>query len=201
MIMSDTSLKNFVCTIKGVLDKDICESLIDEYKKQQHDAAYSIVEKTDGFIGVDKEVRLVKELSLSSPDFWIYNSDRVTLVKELEKATSNCLTAYNHYLLENNFAMFTPDIRRDEGFKLLHYKKGYKFTNHVDGLPEFSRVLTCSIALNSDFDGGDFTFFGGEFKCDVEEGDAIVFPSNFMFPHSVTPIEKGERFSVITWLH
>ena len=32
-------------------------------------------------------------------------------------------------------------------------------------------------------------------------GSAIVFPSNFCFPHAVLPVTKGERHSIITWIH
>ena len=32
------------------------------------------------------------------------------------------------------------------------------------------------------------------------KGSAIVFPSNFMFPHAVKKVEKGTRYSIVTWL-
>jgi len=46
----------------------------------------------------------------------------------------------------------------------------------------------------------------GEYKEDEymppnKAGSAIVFPSNFCFPHAVLPVTKGERHSIITWIH
>ena len=32
-------------------------------------------------------------------------------------------------------------------------------------------------------------------------GSAVVFPSNFCFPHAVTPVTNGDRHSIITWIH
>ena len=33
----------------------------------------------------------------------------------------------------------------------------------------------------------------------LEKGDALMFPSNFMYPHEVMPVTKGTRYSIITW--
>ena len=41
-------------------------------------------------------------------------------------------------------------------------------------------------------------FTDKEYK--TSKGSAIVFPSNFMFPHEVKEVTKGERWSIITWL-
>jgi len=29
----------------------------------------------------------------------------------------------------------------------------------------------------------------------------IVFPSNFMYKHSVSPVIEGERYAVVSWLN
>ena len=33
-----------------------------------------------------------------------------------------------------------------------------------------------------------------------EQGDLLIFPSNFMYPHKVEPITKGTRYSYISWV-
>jgi predicted 2-oxoglutarate/Fe(II)-dependent dioxygenase YbiX len=53
--------------------------------------------------------------------------------------------------------------------------------------------------LNDDFEGGEFVFFNKELKYKLEKGDAIMFPSNFMYPHEVMPVTQGTRYSIITW--
>ena len=34
-----------------------------------------------------------------------------------------------------------------------------------------------------------------------EAGSVVAFPSNFCFPHAITPISNGDRYAIITWIH
>ena len=36
-------------------------------------------------------------------------------------------------------------------------------------------------------------------KVNLNTGDLIIFPSNFMYPHSVEPIISGTRYSIVCW--
>ena len=85
------------------------------------------------------------------------------------------------------------------------YDKNKQMAQHVDhihtlfegdrrGIP----VLSIVGMLNDDYDGGEFIVAGKKFE--PEKGSAIIFPSNFMYPHSVEKIEKGSRWSIVTWL-
>jgi len=62
------------------------------------------------------------------------------------------------------------------------------------GIPIFSIIGL----LNDDFEGGNFVMFGDK-KINMKEGDLIMFPSLFLFPHEVEPITKGIRYSYISW--
>ena len=33
-----------------------------------------------------------------------------------------------------------------------------------------------------------------------KKGSAVVFPSNFMFPHEVQKVTSGNRYSIMTWI-
>jgi predicted 2-oxoglutarate/Fe(II)-dependent dioxygenase YbiX len=91
-------------------------------------------------------------------------------------------------------------IRHDTGYEILRYGVGTECREHVDSYTDRPRTLSCSIALNEEFEGGQFTFFDGRLRYTVPAGSAIVFPSNFMYTHAVAPITQGTRYSVITWL-
>ena len=54
------------------------------------------------------------------------------------------------------------------------------------------------IRQNDDYKGGNFLIAENEYE--TAKGSAIVFPSNFMFPHAVKKVEKGTRYSIVTWL-
>jgi predicted 2-oxoglutarate/Fe(II)-dependent dioxygenase YbiX len=91
-------------------------------------------------------------------------------------------------------------IKHDTGYEILRYNTGTECKEHVDSYPDRPRTLSCSINLNDDYEGGEFTFFGGSLRYRVPKGSAIVFPSNFMYPHAVAPVTAGSRYSIITWL-
>ena len=94
--------------------------------------------------------------------------------------------------------------QRYTDFRLNKYSKGGFMSRHIDnihhshgqeyGFPQASVLLF----LNDDFKGGDFIISDITYK--TKKGSAIVFPSNFMFPHEVKLVEKGTRYSIISWL-
>ena len=82
------------------------------------------------------------------------------------------------------------------------FDAGYKF--HVDfGHGHTERSLSISICLNNEYQGGEFVFsFFEESKVQIPQnvGDAIAFPSNFMFPHQVNKVTEGTRYAIIAWV-
>ena len=51
---------------------------------------------------------------------------------------------------------------------------------------------------NDGYEGGEFIVANTIFE--PKKNSAIIFPSNFMFPHYVNKVEFGTRYSIITWL-
>jgi predicted 2-oxoglutarate/Fe(II)-dependent dioxygenase YbiX len=68
------------------------------------------------------------------------------------------------------------------------------FDGERKGVP----ILTVLGLLNDDFEGGDFLMFDDK-KLNLSAGDIVIFPSNFMYPHSVTTVTKGTRYSFVAW--
>ena len=54
-----------------------------------------------------------------------------------------------------------------------------------------------------DYEGGDLCFKdiknNQELIIEKQKNRLIVWPSNFMYPHSVKPVTKGTRYSVVSW--
>ena len=94
--------------------------------------------------------------------------------------------------------------QRYTDFRVNRYGSGGYMSEHIDnihhshgqqyGYPHLSVLLF----LNEDYEGGEFVVADNEYK--TEKGSAIIFPSNFMFPHKVNKIEYGTRWSVVSWL-
>lgn len=70
------------------------------------------------------------------------------------------------------------------------------FDGERKGIP----ILSIVGLLNDDFKGGDFLMFGDR-KINLSAGDVLVFPSNFLYPHAVTTVTEGTRFSFVSWAY
>jgi len=91
----------------------------------------------------------------------------------------------------------------DTGYSHLLYKgvEGGEYKMHVDHMDLYPRVLSCSLILNDNYEGGNFVFFDEEYLIEKKKGSVVMFPSNFCFPHAVTPVSNGDRHAIITWIH
>ena len=90
-------------------------------------------------------------------------------------------------------------------FRMNRYTKGGFMREHVDNI-HYSHGqklgyphLTTLIFLNDDFEGGEFVLCGDK-HIEKIQGSAVVFPSNFMYPHEVKEVTEGKRYSVMTWV-
>ena len=87
---------------------------------------------------------------------------------------------------------------------LLKYNSGGKYNVHTDHYTNSPRHLSIIINLNEEYEGGDLIFTDQK-KVEVKriklgKGSIVFFPSNFMYPHSIEPITKGVRYSIVSWL-
>ena len=115
--------------------------------------------------------------------------------EEMKEHTLNVLSNYQK--------IHKVVCKRYTDFRINRYSSGGFMSEHIDnihhshgqqyGYPHLSVLLF----LNEDYKGGEFMVADNEYK--TSKGSAIIFPSNFMFPHKVNNIEYGTRWSVISW--
>ena len=86
------------------------------------------------------------------------------------------------------------------------YRKGRLMTRHCDFIKDMfdgnrKGIPTLSIVglLNDDFEGGEFVMFDNDI-IKLKQGDVLIFPSTFMYPHKVSSIKKGVRDSFVSWV-
>lgn len=180
-------MREYILEIKKILSSQDCKKIISYFDKDYIDAG------TLGK-GVDKNIRNCTTASLRPKSFGetiVYNYVR-----------SKIFTIFEKYKERNSYA----DIQKISQLDLLKYESnsfdaGYKF--HVDfGDKVTERAFSISICLNNNFSGGEFVFDlpEGQIQIPQNEGDAIIFPSNFMFPHQVNKVIKGTRYALIGWV-
>ena len=95
------------------------------------------------------------------------------------------------------------DYREIFDIEILKYENSGFYTWHVDHFATVPRTMSCILLLNNDYEGGNLCFRNpdgsGEWEIEVKPNRMIIWPSNFLYPHTVKPVTKGKRYSVVAW--
>jgi hypothetical protein len=85
-------------------------------------------------------------------------------------------------------------------YSILKYGVGQKFVNHIDDHKDYHRRMSTIYYINDNYEGGEIVFprFGITYK--PAANDFIVFPSTYVYNHSVLPVIEGTRYAVVSWL-
>ena len=83
------------------------------------------------------------------------------------------------------------------GYWLCKYPEGSGISYHAD-LDGDAGSVTASYAINDDYEGGELRFWK-ELSLGKESNSVHIYPSNFLYPHEVTPVTKGTRYSIVCW--
>jgi len=187
--MQHDKLEDYIYVVKNALSLNLCDEILDEFKNS-NEWGNSVV----GSAGtVEKSIRNCETIVISYPHVIQKNNKvRHKLDNAIFDGASKCIKEYNTKFPHCK-------IEEDSGYELLKYPEGCFYIEHTDSFKARPRAVSCSFILNDDFEGGEFAFFDRELKYKLKKGDALMFPSNFMYPHEVMPVTKGTRYSIITW--
>jgi predicted 2-oxoglutarate/Fe(II)-dependent dioxygenase YbiX len=182
------NIDDYIVVIEGVVTHALCDAILDEFKAEEEWCKTTI-----GRGEVREEVRSAETIVISFPHVIEKNPKvRQKLDKYLFASAGLAIKKYNE-----KFPL--AKIEEDSGYELLRYKEGQFYVEHTDSFKQRPRAVSCSFALNDDYEGGEWAFFNREKIIKVPKGAAVLFPSNFMYPHEIMPVTKGTRYSVITW--
>jgi len=187
--IKNLQLKNFIHIERGLIPKDTCKFVIDSIKNESWSSHLWSTDGTDQFSYPTKELDVLE----ATPD----------LEDILNPLISLSVKYYNEFigiekLNESQVTCFSP-------IRFNRYQKGQTMRIHCDhiktlfegevkGIP----VLSIIINFNNDYEGGDLIFWD-DYKVDLGEGDVVVFPSLFLFPHRIEEVTENIRYSGIAW--
>jgi hypothetical protein len=183
------SLDSYIIHLPNLVKPSFCEEIIREFDGDEawHQAAVGGGELED--------TRVCDVLPLSAPNVVGVNPNRQLIDNNLFEIFGEVGRKYTSQIGACGYA-------RDSGYDLLRYHKGGKYDFHVDSGfgGEDLRVLSMILNLSSmdDYFGGSLEFEEGP-TFPLDQGDVIVFPANFCFPHRINPITDGTRYSIVTW--
>jgi hypothetical protein len=182
------NINDYIIVIEGAITHALCDAILEEFKAEE--------EWNKTFVGsgvIREDVRSAETIVISYPHVIEKNPKvRQKLDKYLFASAGFAIKKYNE-----KFPL--AKIEEDSGYEMLRYKEGQFYVEHTDSFKAVPRAVSCSFALNDDYEGGEWAFFNREKVIKVPKGAAVLFPSNFMYPHEIMPVTKGVRYSVITW--
>lgn len=68
------------------------------------------------------------------------------------------------------------------------------FDGSLRGIP----VVSIIGVLNDDYAGGELLFWN-DHEVKLKKGEVVVFPSVYLYPHQVTTVTEGTRYSWVAW--
>lgn len=186
------NIKDYAKLYKNVFTKEFCESTIETLKSAEWDE-HQFYNSDKEYIAVGNDFLHSRQLSVQQEhiDKTIYQVVEQYIMKD-------------HASYYKQFKWFGSWMGTT-GVKFHKYDQGTNMKLHCDHIHDIfdgerQGVPLLSIVglLNNDYEGGDFLLWEEE-KVLFDQGSVLVFPSNFMYPHEVTTVTKGSRYSFVAW--
>lgn len=185
------NVKDYVKIYDNFLDLDLCKTVVEELKTNSWEKHTFYRAQNNDFISYDDD------LAISYSD----SENGIAIGKKI-------WFAIEQYIVKD-FGQFSKWFNGWGGYTKVRFNKydvGTKMALHCDHIHSMfdgSRrgIPTLSVlgALNDDYEGGDLIFWDSE-KIELKAGQIMIFPSNFMYPHTVTTVTKGTRYSYVSWV-
>ena len=186
------NLNEYVVKFSKVIPTKVCKKSVSELKKQKnwethtfYNNIHQVTEKRSG----DQELS-TKYLLLSTNKILTDITDKA-IYEYIKLLNMPWFNSWKHY---------TP--LRYNKYSSKNKSKMAEHCDHIhsifDGKYKGIPILSIVGNLNQNYKGGDFIMFN-DTKITLEEGDILIFPSSFLYPHKVDPVIKGERYSFVSW--
>ena len=190
------NIEHYLFHKENFLDEKFCENSIDELDKCTWNKHSWYNYRTDSLNAPsgDKEPEVLNSQ---------ISSNNVKKINDF--IIQNLHSAILEYVESLKFDWFS-DWTGYSAIRFNRYFSGQPMLNHCDHIHslfdgEIKGIPTLSIigVLNDDYEGGELIMFE-DTKIDTKKGDLIIFPSNFLYPHEITPVTKGVRYSYVSWV-
>lgn len=186
------NLSDYIFVLENAVTNNLCDLVLQEYENCSDWVPTLVGSNTPGGV-VDKTIRSAETIGISLPKIIEKNL-------KTRKAIDTYLFASAAYSIQEYNKKFNHAlIEEDSGYELLRYKEGQFYTEHTDSYKDRPRAVSCSFCLNDNYEGGEWAFFNRDLILKPPKGSAVMFPSNFMYPHEIMPVKSGVRYAVITW--
>lgn len=185
-----TELKDLIY-IEKILTDEQCDELVAERERRDSESKTEVCmnaltdEPTEATF---KQVQLIPE-----------TKNFKTVHDSSEKIIQNWIHHLNDSRKFSTMSL-KHQLRYSHIYRLMKYDVGGWIHPHIDWSHLIMGSLTIALNDPSEYEGGDFSFFNGEYRLKLKKGEAMVFPANHFFVHEVKEITSGVRYSVNSFL-
>jgi predicted 2-oxoglutarate/Fe(II)-dependent dioxygenase YbiX len=187
--IKNNQLKSFIHIESGIIPKDTCKFVIDTIKN-------SLWSKHTW--GDDKDKNNTYSYSTKELDVLPITKDLEDILNPL---ISLSVKFYNDFIGEEKVSKVT----QFSPIRFNRYQKSQTMRKHCDHIRDLFEgeirgipILSIIINFNDDYKGGDLIFWD-DYKVNLGEGDIVIFPSLFLFPHRVEEVTENIRYSGVSW--
>ena len=186
--MTAPTLTDLIYLKRNFLSRDECDIIINEYETsslppdQEHcPQAFTNIDTYSTFTTKDSQI----------------GTESFSLI---HKTVEYIINEYYDYLdTFNSFhAMIRGSMFHPHKYRLMKYEEGTWIHPHVDH--NTGVYGSCTINLNDEYEGGDFSFWGCKHKVKLGRGDVMIWPADYFWVHEVEEITSGVRYSANTFL-
>lgn len=184
---------------ENLVSKEHCKYFIDIFEKHvnksfpEGSAKYfpnqPLTHVEDNFLALnlsreyhnDLEIKEAAELAFYYIKTMVINYTQYLKIKITPAINSYCMEATDH-------------------IRIMRYQEGQEIKDHLDAGTSNNRA-SCTLNLNSDYEGGEFSFFSGKHLLNLKEGEGMIFPAEQIWVHGVRPVTKNTRYSINCFLY
>ena len=184
-VMTDS--KSIVDEIEYCVEQKITSWIDGEIKDSNESPSYS-----------NKKVRDTDTMGVQ---YFSYIDENPSNPEDSFKKTLNNYF-YSHFdECEKDYkATYGLETEWHDQWNILKYGVNQHFMNHVDDHITFHRRMSIVYYMNDDYEGGEINFPRFNLSIKPKAHDLLVFPSAYVYNHSVSPVTSGTRYAVVSWL-
>ncbi len=157
--------------------------------------------KSEDSVVIDKKQRDTESIGIGYED----SGDELT---NQEKESPKFFETYLSRIFFRYFNPCEVDYKAKFNFNtdwhdlygILKYGVGQKFINHIDDHRDYHRRMSSVYYINDNYSGGEINFPRFNITYKPKANELIIFPSTYVYNHSVSEITSGTRYAIVSWM-
>lgn len=190
----ESKLKDLIHIERAIVPANICQGVIEQIEQNQWSKHLWQSYETSNVVRTRDDNSEELDVQFITPELQDVMAPYLIRANELYHEHF-AFKSHAQYLLVKEISYLRFNRYSHKESMLHHFDHIHDlFDGSKRGIP----VLSFVVNLNEGYEGGDL-YFWEDHVVPLKTGDIVIFPSLFLFPHGVTPIKNGVRYSAVSW--